>query len=346
MQIKKILIVRFSSIGDIIQCMSVVSGIKDKYPNAKIHWITRRDMASLLRIDKRIDKVWEFEKSKGLVGLIKLALQLRRERYTHIYDAHNNLRSTVVKAILSVFRLQSIFGRLRIITRSKDRIKRFLLFNFRINLFPKPNRSFDSYYRPLKKWKIKQGKLTSNYQFTPDVVNRCTSMLNPITSQKKPWITLVPSAAWSLKRWDVEYWKELITMLPNYNFVILGGHHDRFCENIYETAPERAINLAGKTSLLDSLCIVNLSNIVISGDTGFLHAADIFEKDTIALIGPTAFGFPSGKKTTILEVNLPCRPCTKDGSTKCKNSNEKQCMRDITPSLVANSIEGLSKASH
>lgn len=331
---KKLLIIRFSSIGDIIQCMSVISGIKEKYPKAKIHWITRRDMSSLVRVDNRIDNIWEFERSKGIVGLIKLACKLRKEKYTHIYDAHNNLRSLILKAILTTFRLRSLIGCTNIITRSKYRLKRILLFKLRINLFPKPNKSFDSYYQPLKKWGITQGNLSYDYTFMPDVLSRCKHLIMPVTTQAKPWITLVPSAAWSLKRWDTDYWKELIEKMPEYNFVILAGHKDRFCEKLVEVAPERVINLSGTSSLLDSFCIVSLSNLVISGDTGFLHAADIFEKKAIALIGPTAFGFPSGKNTTTLEVDLPCRPCTKDGSTKCKNNIKKQCLQDITPDKV------------
>ena len=332
---KKILIIRFSSIGDIIQCMSVISGIKDKYPNAEIQWITRRDMASLLRIDSRIDKIWEFERSKGLTGLVKQGLKLRQEKFTHIYDAHNNLRSSILKLLLTTFFLRSLVGCTKVITRSKDRLKRILLFKFRINLFPKPNKSFDSYYTPLTKWGILNGKQKSNYHFLPDVLSFCEHILQPVRAQNRPWITIVPSAAWSLKRWDTDYWKELVELMPEYNFVILAGHKDHFCKKIAEVDPDRVLNLSGITSLLHSFCIISLSNLVISGDTGFLHAADIFENKAIALIGPTAFGFPSGNSTTTLEVNLPCRPCTKDGSTKCKNSIEKQCLRDISPKLVA-----------
>lgn len=330
---KKFLIIRFSSIGDIIQCMSVISGIKARYPNAEIHWITRKDMAGLLNIDDRICKIWEFERSKGLKGLIKLSLKLRKENFTHIYDAHNNIRSSIVKSVLSYCSLRSVFGRLNVVTRSKDRIKRFLLFKLRINRFPKPNLSFDSYYYPLKKWEIVKGDLTYSYHFPSDVVKRCLKILEPVSDKK--WITLVPSAAWPLKRWDTEYWQGLVEKMDGHHFVILGGPKDKFCERIHKISPDRILNLAGATSLLDSLCIVHLSHLVISGDTGFLHAADIFEKEAIALIGPTAFGFPSGKRTTTLEVELSCRPCTKDGSTKCRNLVEKKCLRDISPELVA-----------
>lgn len=340
---KKILIIRFSSIGDIIQCMSVIPSLREQFPDASIHWITRKDMSGLLRIDSRIDKIWEFERSKGFRGLIKMAFQLRKEGYTHVYDAHNNIRSVVLKLILTTFFLRRLVGLTKVVTRSKDRLKRILLFKFRVNLFPKPNRSFDSYAVPLKRWGVTSKSFAPQYQFTSDVVSRCEKLLQNRSNSSNPWITLVPSAAWPLKRWDIEYWQELVALLPHHNFVVLGGPSDSFCEKIVDVAPDRVLNLAGKTSLLDSFCIVSLSQLVISGDTGFLHAADLFSRPAIALIGPTAFGFPSGVNTKVLEVDLPCRPCTKDGSTKCKNKIDRQCLRDIKPQQVANMAQTMVK---
>ena len=88
-------------------------------------------------------------------------------------------------------------------------------------------------------------------------------------------VTLVPSANWEMKRWPVAYWKALVALLPEYRFVILAGPKDTFCEEIRSAAPERVINLAGKTSLMESSYIVLRSNLVISADTGFMHAADL-----------------------------------------------------------------------
>ena len=96
--------------------------------------------------------------------------------------------------------------------------------------------------------------------------------------------------------------------------------------------------MAGKTSLLESFAAIYLSSYVISGDTGFLHAADLFGKHGMAIIGPTAFGFPAGENMKIMEVNIPCRPCTKDGSTKCTNIENRKCLMDIKPSAVVKQL--------
>ena len=89
----KFLIIRFSSIGDIIQCMGIIGGIKKHFPHATIHWVTRQDMAPILAIDDRIDQIWPFDKREGLSGLLHLARRLKKEEYDYIYDAHSNIRS-------------------------------------------------------------------------------------------------------------------------------------------------------------------------------------------------------------------------------------------------------------
>jgi ADP-heptose:LPS heptosyltransferase len=325
---KKVLIIRFSSIGDIIQCMSVVGGIKNRWPNAQLHWATRSDMASLLKIDSRIDKIWEYNRKDGFVKFIRFAYLLRKEGYTHVYDAHSNIRSMLTWL---VFKL--CFASATWITRRKERIKRFLLFQFRLNLFPKPYRSFESFQKPLQKWDVCDFNMDFyGWQFPKEVEEKVVALLEPVN--RNGFIALVPSAAWELKRWPVGYWQDLVRLLPSQRFVVIGGPTDDFCADIAAVAADRVVNLAGITTLMESFYVIHQADYVISGDTGFLHAADLFNKPGQAIIGPTAFGFPSGDKMKTMEVDLPCRPCTKDGSVKCRNKVYKKCLMDIDPSRV------------
>lgn len=337
---EKILIIRLSSIGDIIQCMSVVNGLKNKYPESEIHWVVRADMASLVKIDPRIDKVLEFDRKEGLSGVFKLAVKLRAEKYNLIYDAHSNIRSNIIKLIICPFGICNLFKSNRLVTRHKDRLKRLLLFKFGINLLPKPFKALESFQNPIgQRWGINEFNAPFNeWQFPEQVKDKIkTLILNNIPDNQK-WVALVPSAAWELKRWPVSYWQKLVELRKDLYFVVLGGPSDIFCEEIRSTAPTRVINLAGQTSLMESFCTVWHAPFVISGDTGFLHAADLFQKPGLALIGPTAFGYPSGAKMKVMEIDLPCRPCSKDGSTKCKLTENKKCMMDITPAQVASNI--------
>lgn len=325
----KFLIIRFSSIGDIIQCMGIISGIQEHFPEAEIHWIARKDMASILNMDKRIHKIWAFDKTKGLSGLLKIASQLRKEHYDYIYDAHSNIRSNILKLYLS-----PIPGYKPYVTlRSKQRWKRFLLFQLGINHFDWPFRGTVSYCKPLKKWGITQfSSQYKNWQFPTEAICKYSSLISDNT------VTIVPSANWEMKRWPISHWQQLIKLLPDYRFVILGGPEDTFCEEIRTIAPERIINLAGQTSLAESCYIIHQSKVVVSADTGFMHAADLFQVPALALIGPTAFGFPTNPTTEIIETNLPCRPCTKDGRGKCKQNIYQKCMINITPTKVSRDI--------
>ena len=336
----KILIIRLSSIGDIIQCMSVVTGLKNKFPAAELHWVARADLASLPKIDPRINKIWAFDRKEGFTGIFKLGSQLRKEKYNLIYDAHSNIRSNILKLILCPLGLCHLFTKNRLLTRRKNRFNRLLLFKLGINLLPKPFKALDSFRQPIKKWGVTAFDTPfDKWNFPHASEEKVRNLVLDKIPRGRNWITLVPSAAWELKRWPVDYWQELVRLREDLHFVVLGGSDDTFCETLKSVAPDRVINLAGKTSLMESFCAVWHSPYVISGDTGFLHAADLFQKDGQALIGPTAFGFPSNTRMKVMEVNLPCRPCTKDGNVTCKLKEEKKCMTDISPQAVADTIK-------
>jgi heptosyltransferase-2 len=343
---KKFLIIRFSSIGDIIQCMTAVDGILNHYPDAEIHWIARKDMSSFLAMDQRIHKVWGFDRAKGFKGLLEQAKQLKKEKFDFVYDAHSNIRSIILKTVL-VPRWKRWFGiGPKFTMRSKDRIKRILLFKFGIDRFPMPFKGMLSFRKPLEKWGINDySKVNQKWHFPAELREKIDGeILDKLKGDRDKLITLVPSAAWMMKRWPVSYWQKLIAELPDYNFMILAGPADVFCKEIEELAPERVFNLSGKTNLLESCYLVQQSNLVISGDTGFLHAADKFNIPALSLMGPTAFGFTTGEHIKTLEVDMKCRPCTKDGSGKCKMKIYQQCMIDITPKWVAEeAVEVLSK---
>lgn len=322
----KILIIRLSSFGDIVQAMSVLAPLRAKYPTAQIDWLVRSDNVSILPCSTQVSKIWSFERKEGLKGLIKLALKLRAEGYTHVYDAHSSLRSRIVGHFLSPAHF---------VRRSKERWKRFLLFKLRVNKFPWPYRGMHSFVGPLAEWGVtKSDSLIDHWQFTPEQIKKCETLLSGTSS----FVTLVPSAAWPMKRWPEGHWKRLIEALPEVNFVLLGGPGDHFLADIKATGGERVLNLAGALSLAESCYVVTRSQCVVSADTGLLHVADLLGVKAIALVGPTAFGFPSNSQVEILEVDLPCRPCTKDGRGKCIQDVYQKCMVDITPSRVATRV--------
>ena len=328
MKIKKVLIIRFSSFGDIVQCSSVVELIRQKYPDAVIDWVTRSEFDYLVKLNHGVNHVWSFNKKLGFKGLISLGMKLRHQNYDYIYDAHNNLRSSMLSLIMR----SRLSERPLWLTRSKDRLKRVLLFTFRINTFPKPFKGIQSYREPLRKWGITpdSGEKLVSWDFKPEAQSKVALFL-----KNKKTIVLVPSAAWEMKRWPLPLWKKLIQIMPDYNFVVLGGKDDHFCEELKEISPYAVENLAGKLSLVESCALIEKSELVISADTGLLHVADVLGVKALSLMGPTAFGFTTGRQIVTMEVDLPCRPCTKDGRGSCSQDVYQKCMVEITPEKVA-----------
>jgi ADP-heptose:LPS heptosyltransferase len=328
--------------------MSVTSGIAFSYPDAQIHWVTRKDLAPMLRTDSQIDTLWEFDRNKGLLGLIKLAFKLRKQNYDIIYDAHLNMRSFIVK-VLCYYTHPSFFNRRKkLIVRPKKRFNRFLFFKLNVrNALPLPFRGMVSFQKPLKKAGVSFKNLPSKqWHFPENVVSKVEALFSESNfTFDKNTITIIPSAAWELKRWPVKHWKELIKILPGYNFVVLGGPEDVFIDEITSVAADRTLNLAGRTNLMESFYIVSESHFVVSADTGFLHAADLFGINGIALMGPTAFGHTTGNTIKVMEIDLSCRPCTKEGNSKCKLMEIKKCLVDITPQMVRNEIS-IRKENH
>ncbi len=311
---KKALFVRFSSLGDITQALAAALALKQEYPALELHWIVRADFKSYLEQFSTVDRIWSLERSEGISGLLHLSRELNLENYDLVYDAHSNVRSHLL-----CFALRLLRPRISIIRRSKERFKRMMLFRFRKNYYPKPFRGAISFIKPLEKF-----------------LNKSLTIPLP---QMKPTngpaqILLAPSAAWEMKRWPVPYWRKLIELMSKENFVLLGGKEDEFLTEIQKKAPDRVVNKAAIWNWNETLSAIQNAKLVISGDTGVLHMADLLGVPAIALIGPTAFGYPFRKSSAVLETQLYCKPCSKDGRGKCVNRTYKKCLFDVSPEKV------------
>ena len=325
----KILIIRFSSIGDLTQALSLPSFIALNSPEAEIHFITRSDLAPLLENHPHIQKIWSLDKKSGFSGLLHLINQLKKENFTHLYDAHNNLRSFLIRLLLR---------KPITLVRPMMRLKRFLLLSFHINLFELPFSGQRDLIKPLEKWGFKfQIPHPPQLFLAASIQSRMATLINKLTSEK--YFVLVPSAAYELKRWPLLHWEKLIQLNPLKTFVVLAGPEDQFTTVLNKY--KNIINLTGQTSLLESAAIIERAEAVISNDTGLLHISEQLGRATIALMGPAPFGFPSRPSTLILERQLKCRPCSKHGQGPCVNSNFQECLQSISPEEVSLRLNSL-----
>lgn len=339
----KILILRFSSFGDVTQCLSVPSRLHDLDPAAEIHWATRDDMAPLIEGHPHVNLVWSLKRDEGLPGLWRLIQALQKQHFTHIYDAHNSLRSRLICLLLSPpLSLGRVFDGPFVTRKPKKLIKRFLLFRFHKNFFEKPFSGQRDLLEPLQKWGLSKSLPPPPQIFiakkpTESVHQR----LEKAGLATQPFICLAPSAAHMLKRWPLKHWQELIQLNPEKNFICLGGPEDQFIDELVKVNPKRVLNWAGLLSLTESAATIAACELLISNDTGVLHLGEQLGKKTIALMGPAPFGFPSRPSTLIMELDLPCRPCSKHGQGPCVNEKFQRCLVDITAAQVQKEMQRL-----
>lgn len=335
-QTKKILLVRFSSFGDVLQTLSVVDAIKKFWPDAEIHWITRSEFLPLIENHPALFKAWGLNKKTGIKGLWALAQDLNAISFTHIYDAHNNMRSHILGGFLFWMALFSAHKPPKLLRRSIRRWKRFLLFSFRKNLFEQPFSGQRDLIEPLQKWGLAKTTPSSPQLF---ISESAQTKANEVTKRFTPFVAMAPSAAYPLKRWPLHHWRTLVqkwhSINGNLHFVFLGGPEDHFIKDLVAIDPNRVHNFAGALSLSESAAVVQRSLLLIANDTGLLHVGEQLGHPTIALMGPAPFGFPSRyDSTTILELPLPCRPCSKHGQGPCRNPRFQECLEGISPDKV------------
>lgn len=321
----RLLVIRFSSIGDVTQALSIPAHIHRRYPDAEIHFLTKNAFAALMENHPHIHQVWTLESS-----FFKLARKLNALGFDGVYDAHNNLRSNLFYFLISApQKLQ----------KPMHRWARFLLLRFKINRFEKPFSGQRDLLKPLEKWGIPFELPAAPQLFlNPEALRKAQALLQ--AHRVIPKFTVVaPSAAHQFKRWPVAKWKELFTLTPDTQFVVLAGPEDHFTHEF--DIFTNVINLTGQTSLLESAAIIQLADKVISNDTGLLHFSEQLGKKTIALIGAAPFGFPSRASTTLIQKELPCWPCSKHGQGPCVDPHYFQCMNDISAIEVRQKLKEL-----
>jgi ADP-heptose:LPS heptosyltransferase len=327
----KILIIRFSSIGDIVLTTPVVRCIKQQLPGAEVHYLTKRSFSGIPASNPGISKVYSI--SRDVAEVIG---QLKKERYDHVIDLHNNIRSAQVKMKLG--RPSSTFRKLN--------LKKWLLVNLKWDLMP-PLHVVDRYMEAVKGLGVVNDEKGLDY-FIPAEDEVKVSELGLCdgdgTSTHGPYIAFVVGAKHNTKQLPVE---KIISICKKIKqpVVLLGGSEDaENGERISSAAGANVLNACGRYNLNQSASLVRQAAKVITHDTGLMHIASAFGKEIISVWGNTvpAFGmypYLPGEGSCIIEVEgLPCRPCSKIGYPECPQGHFK-CMRLIDEHEVIKAVE-------
>ena len=319
----KFLIIRFSSIGDIVLTTPVIRIIKTQINNSEIHYLTKKENSLILEGNNYIDKLHLYNKDT----YNNIIEELIDEQFDFIIDLHKNLRTHKLKSKLKVPDFS--FNKLN--------YKKWLLVNFKINKLPNIH-IVDRYLETVSVFDIFNDNKGLDY-FIPE---KDVLKIDGITQSEK-FVAIVIGAKHFTKRMPNEKLIQLINKIEQ-KIVLLGGKED--VENakiIQDSVKKEVYNFCGVISLNQSASIIQQSSIVITHDTGLMHIASAFKKIVISIWGNTVpeFGmypYLPNEKSKIFQVeNLKCRPCSKIGFKNCPKKHFK-CMKQINIDEISNYI--------
>jgi ADP-heptose:LPS heptosyltransferase len=314
----KILVIRFSSIGDIVLTSPIVRCIKQQKPQTEIHFLTKQHYLPILQNNPYISKVFVLQDKESMFQLIK---QLKEEDYDYIIDLQKNLRSQRIRLAL----------RAKYQTFNKLNVKKWALVHFKKNLLPKVH-IVDRYFEAVKKINVANDGQGLDYFLQEE--DYIPSDALPI-SFKDGYIVVVVGAKHLTKQIPTDILIDICKKIEG-EILLVGALEDRSkAIKIENAVGARVFNGCGNFSLNQTASLIDKSIGVITPDTGMMHIASARKKNIISLWGNTVtdFGmypyFPkdSEKKSYIFEVkDLPCRPCSKLGYKKCPKKHFK-CMK-------------------
>jgi ADP-heptose:LPS heptosyltransferase len=298
------LIIRFSSIGDIVLTSPVVRCLKQQVEGAEVHFVTKRKFASLVASNPYVDKVHLFS---GNIN--ELNAELNAEKFDYVIDLHNNFRSNRIKYLLRVnsFAFQKL------------NIEKFLYVNFKINRLPNEH-VVDRYMKTLHLFDVINDEKGLDF-FIPEKEDFDVERLP--AHFRSGYIAFVIAGTWNTKKLPSDKVIEICNRI-NQPVVLLGGKSEEETGiEIQSQSKGNIFNLAGKLSLNQSASLVRDANLVITNDTGLMHIAAAFKKKILSFWGNTVpqFGmspYLPHPDSELMEVkDLNCRPCSKLGYRSC-----------------------------
>lgn len=303
----KILVIRFSSIGDVVLTTPIVRALKRKLPNVEIHYLTKKSFSGILDHNPNIDKLFTIDRS-----ISEVIDALKVEKYDYLIDLHKNARTFSLK--LKLRRPSFSFPKLN--------FKKWLLVNFKNNKMPEMH-IVDRYFKAVEKLGVKNDNLPCEFYIQPmDEVN-CHAQFG---LNQKEFICIALGAQFATKRMPFNKLEEIIGSLDQAIVLVGGPMDENLATMLVQRFPLKTIfNTCGKFNLSQSASIVKQASALLTNDTGMMHIASCFELPTVSVWGNTVpeLGmypyFPVQKELYSIHevIGLDCRPCSKIGFQHC-----------------------------
>ena len=305
---KKALLIRLSSIGDIVLTSPVVRCLK-KQLNCEVHYLTKGRYGEILACSPYIDKHWQYEEDG-------LSDKLRKEAFDLVLDLHKNLRT---KSLIRKLKPEHW------VSFDKLNVKKWIYVRTKWNLLPDKH-LVDRYFEAVQPLAIKNDGKGLDYFLPEDD----SLSLPPLPDD---YAVIVLGAAHKTKMPELELWLSA-TRNSHFQFVLIGTEAEQKIAQKLAESRSNCLNLCSTTSLHGSAAVIRKARLVLTPDTGMMHVAAAFERNIISIWGNTdpAFGmypyFPDNTHATDrkLQKIIACRPCSKIGSSHCPRKHF-HCMR-------------------
>jgi heptosyltransferase-2 len=337
----KTLVIRFSSIGDIILATPLLRALRRRFPKGQIDFVTRKEYAELVKNNHNLNFTYEFDVQTGFEGLRQLKRRIREESYDLIVDIHDSLRSKYLRSMRGVERA----------VVNKRLVQRTALVKLKKNLYknglPVPER----YIEAVQRYGVENDEKGLELHIPDEVLFGVSGKIAALRLHRfEKTIGLCPGARHFTKRWPRERYAELAAKVlhtVDAKLLLFGGLEDRgSCSFIHqqvqsEGKKERVTDFSGELSLLETAAAMQYCDVVVTNDSGLMHMASAMQRKIVALFGSTVreFGFyPYRAQATVLEEEgLSCRPCSHIGRPACPEEHFR-CMMDISVERVHNAL--------
>jgi len=334
-QVRRILVIRFSSMGDIILTTPLIRLITKTFPLARIDFCTKERFAYLLRSNPQIHKVIKAKNDLDYPALKDLRQLIKMSNYNMIIDLQNNIKSLYLRAVQDA--KTEVFN--------KHSFKKFLLVKMKLNLLKNEKPVTERYKQTIQKYASKQDleeKLLPELYTDAASERSIENMLRELGLDNGTKLICIPAvSAHFTKTYPAEYYAEVINNFPESEaaFFLTGRGMDSKNIQLIKslTKAKKVYDLCDKLEIEDLISLIKRCSMAICGDSGPMHIAEAFNIPVVMMAGSSVkeFGFyPQNEKAVVLENNsLSCRPCSHFGRAKCPKGHFK-CMREIAPEMV------------
>ena len=332
----KILILKPSSLGDVVHALPVLRLLKLHLPDSEIFWWLESSLVPLLADDPDLSGIFSFRRKSwstlsDWMELLECVRDMRQERFDLAIDLQGLARSGLFTWLANAETSIGLDN-----PREGAREGARLYYDVLTPRCAPGTHAVDRYLAVLPQLGV---PVHDQFQWLPERPEIAAQVHEKWKPDSARWIVLLPGARWNNKRWPMENFAGVVQILsksePDVKFAILGSKADGVLGKFISAAnPERCLDLTGQTSLLEMTEWLRLSELVITNDTGPMHIAAALRKPIVALFGPTdpsATGPYGQQKQVLRSKGLPCIPCMK---SECGYQEPLACLRAITPAAV------------